>query len=312
MGLFDRIFGRGRTQGQDTRLNPQVQAWFESAAAKVGWRSVRWEGNRAFFEARGKQRFAGLDSLLASFVDERRTPSASDIAAYVRKLDGLLAADDERRAEARDLGRVQARLRPRLMTPDQADSNQGIPSIVYVPGELVQVLAIDYPDTSTFVNELLLGSWGVSFQDAWTIALQNLRSIATPSEFEALPDHPDILLCSTQDGIGSSRAFVLPDLFPAHRTPLGFLFSAPSSDVLLAHLIQGPASLAIPPLMLSLALPLLHSRPHPLNGSVFWRRSAETVRLNLSATKSRGGTMDINFVAAGYTQEFVDTLSGHS
>lgn len=312
MGVLGRLFGGGKSEPPSSSLSPQVRASFEAAATDVGWRSIRWEGSRAYFEARGKQRFAGLDSFLASLVEERRAPTTADISAYVKKLDGLLAADDERRKEAKDLTRIKDRLRPRLLTPETVAAAPDLPSNVYVADELLEVLAIDYPDTSTFVNASVLATWGVSFDNAWAIALHNLQSIATSGEFEPLPGHRDILLCSTADTIASSRAFVLPDIFPEHHSSLGFLFSVPSSDALLAHVIKGSSSIAIPPLMLSLALPLLQSRPHPLNASVFWQRARKAVRLNLTATKGRTGAPEINFIAAGHTEEFMNTLSRHA
>lgn len=307
MGILSRLFGSKEADNPPDPLTPEVRASFETAAREIGWQFIRWEGSRAHFEAHGKQRFAGLDSFLASVAAERRKPTSADFVEYVRHIDGLMASENARREEAKDLTRIRQRLRPRLLTPDTVASAPDFPSGAYVDGELSRVLAIDYPETSSFVNQGILAAWGVSFEEAWGFALNNLSSIAGAAEFEPLPDYPEILLCSTEDEIGSSRVFVLPQAFPDHDPSKGFLFSVPSNDILLAHIIKGAGSVAVAPAMLNVALQLLQSQPRPLNASVFWLLRGEATRLNLTATANRGRT-EINFVAAGRTAEFMKAV----
>lgn len=307
MGLLSRLFGTKSSDPLSGAVTPELRASFEGAAQTVGWHFLRWEGGRACFEARGKQRFAGFDAFLSSLAGEGRAPTRAEVAAYVQKLDSLLATEDARRDEAKNLGLIKQRLRPRLLTPDAVASAPDFPSGAYVDGQLSRALAIDYPDTSTFVNTVLLSAWGVSFEEAWELALENLIATASASEFEPLPDHHDVLVCSTEDQIGSNRVFVLPRLLPQHDPSLGFLFSVPSSDVLLVHIIRGSGSAVLPPIMFALALPLLQSRPRPLNASVFWLRAGKALRLNLTATATHG-TPEINFVAGGDTEEFMKAV----
>lgn len=75
-------------------------------------------------------------------------------------------------------------------------------------GELVQALYLDSPDYASLVTQAQLDEWQLSFEDAWHLALENLRDLSKLALREVSPG----LYCSVwQDSYDTARC-VLPEI----------------------------------------------------------------------------------------------------
>ncbi|MBK5541569.1 hypothetical protein JFV28_20120 [Pseudomonas sp. TH05] len=105
--------------------------------------------------------------------------------------------------------------------------------------DCVTLLAVDYPETTSTLTKGPQDDWGISFDEALAIALDNLRE-ATPDAFEEII--PGLYLGAWKDGYDTSRA-LLPDVL--QRAPIKGqpVFMMPTRDVLMVTGDKDPEGL---------------------------------------------------------------------
>ncbi len=122
-------------------------------------------------------------------------------------------------------------------------------------GEFVQALYLDSPDYASLVTQSQLDEWQLSFEQAWLIALDNLRGVSKQGLREVSPG----LYCSTwQDAYDTARC-VLPEILQGVKLMGDPVFAFPTRHHLL---VAGADDLSALQAMASYSAELLrHTEP---------------------------------------------------
>ncbi|MES1201568.1 MAG: hypothetical protein ABUS57_08985 [Pseudomonadota bacterium] len=152
--------------------------------------------------------FANFDNAYAEY---QRDPSALDavLARYAQFAISLPRSQHDPQF-------VIAVLRPRTML-EEVGSYRGADGqaleLVWLPfaGDLIQILAFDSDQSIEMASEDTLKEAGLTVDQAWLAAQENLPTRMGEPQGEALPDFPSFILISTTGGLGPS-ALLDPDL----------------------------------------------------------------------------------------------------
>lgn len=96
--------------------------------------------------------------------------------------------------------------------------------------ELVVVYAVDLPTAWRFVDDALLGSWGLSLEALHQRAVDNLEALTAQIEPLVIPGKVSMTIYAAGDGFDAARALLLERLHPDVEA---FTFAMPTRDQLL-------------------------------------------------------------------------------
>jgi len=160
-------------------------------------------------------------------------------------------------------GALGPQLVPRLRPPGEGAGFD------LVPGVLAVGLMLEAQGVSVPVELEDLAGWGMTFDQAYPLALENLRARSRHAFWEPVPAVPGMQLYRSGDGNSAARALLLREL--VHGFPReGVLFSIPSSGRLLAIGLWNFDNLRALPHLESVTR-VVHKRARePLSDQVFW------------------------------------------
>lgn len=239
---------------------------FREAAAKTGWHLVRLSGETALcHDDDQREHRIGLENIFRRARRQPRTEWPELIAEFLTSLSKVGAQDNL----PASLSEVADQLLIRVGTP-LVPTATGPPMWSLPLGNtgLVANLVIDYPDRMCYVHESLVehsdqpgGYW-------FERARSNLLARTPAACFEIIHEKSGLRMCSVADAYDSSRAFLLPDLFPDQRDS-GYLFVIPGRDELL---VMPVTAQCIPHVQLLkvLAEKNFRSVPYAISDEVYW------------------------------------------
>lgn len=227
--LFDTLFKRTPTEEGFARTFIK--------AARAGGYAEPLEYLADDFRLRyGDNSYFNLHNAYHDYLNADKARKAEVLNSYLRAL-----IDTRNSTAAQPLEQVRALLRPvirnlamleeiRLHHVRSEGWNSPCP-MAWKPfsEDCVTLLAVDYPDTTSTQTAGPQKDWGITLEQALSIALDNLRD-ASPDAFE--PVLPGLYQGAWRDGYDTSRV-LLPDVL--QRLPLKGqpVFMMPSRDVLM-------------------------------------------------------------------------------
>ncbi|MGE4073401.1 MAG: DUF1444 family protein [Lysobacterales bacterium] len=153
-------------------------------------------------------------------------------------------------------------------------------------GELVVTLGLDTPTATSVVAATELESWGTSFDEAYKVALANLRARTQGSLNEV---RPGLYLSDWRDGYDASR-LLLPELLQNLTLRGDPVVSVPSRNLLVVAGSEDPAALAA---LAGVTADVLGEDSRPLSADVLqfgeqrWREAAASVSQQPRLLKAR-------------------------
>lgn len=306
MGLLDWIFGKRKSEPEIV-LSPSVKSRFETAIQRQGGKVCAWNATRADVELGDELQTFDLVNLYITARRLNREISDDDFADFLRKIE----EGKKRRDETKIFANIEHLLRPRVLSGALANTQRHLACREYVEDHLVRALTVDWGEVATYVTDSLLKEWDKSFDEVFNVGIEQLKLVSSREQFHPVEGVYDILASNCQDGISSSRCLILNTLFSEVDPVQGILFSVPTNDVLLVHLVKGKASAAAPTKMINVSAELFRSRPRPLTCEVFWIRGNDVSRLNMILTVSNAtGALSINVICAGVMEEYLKLTGG--
>lgn len=229
MGLFD--FFRSKP-GKEHYAKQVIKA-----AADAGHpAALRYEAEEFRLVSSGERTLViNLENGYRAYCKAPRTQRARVVTAFIQSMTApeLPASFAAARASLRPLIRSRATLEYLRLMPGTLPGPNTKPYIdasAPFSADAVMMLACDSERSIQTLSGATLEEWGVSFEQAWTVAVDNLRDM-TVSSFEQV--QPGIYLGGWNDSYETSR-LLFSDLF--YRLPLGGepVVMAPSRNKLLA------------------------------------------------------------------------------
>ncbi|MBW1880751.1 MAG: hypothetical protein JRJ84_20535 [Deltaproteobacteria bacterium] len=162
-----------------------------------------------------------------------------------------------------EYGALGLQLVPRIRPPGDGSG------IDLVPGVLGIDLMLEAHGIAIPVTHEDLAKWGTTFDQAYPMALNNLRARSQNEVWEPVPAVPGMQLYRSGDKNAAARALLLPELFQDFPRE-GVLFSIPSPGRLLTICLWNFESLRALPHLESVTR-VVHKRARePLSDQVFW------------------------------------------
>ena len=220
------------------------------------------------------------------------------VATHFTALQSMIGRDLD--ALAADFEQARPILRVRLM-PDE--SMGGVPiqeavSRAIAPGVL-GVLVYDFPDSTASVHEEHLAGWPVSTDEAFALAVDNVRSEPSPEPETLDADGASIRLMAGDSFYVATRALYLGELLDGAQHAV---FAIPNRHVLLWHPITdlSVATAMLP--MYQVTLGMFRDGPGSISDQLYWWRDGDIVHLP--------HRMDGRRAAFAPPDEFVELLNG--
>jgi hypothetical protein len=216
------------------RLGVTAQSWGVTAvkeATMILWMKEKGEGPPPdAYEVVGVQ-LAGHEVRFDSVrVQYAQIPAADRPALLDFHLKALLETERDGKPGARPLEGVRDRLLPVVRGPMPVEENAP-PSLALAEGLVHVYLVVDSEHTMSYVSDDDLATWGKSFGDVLTLAVENLRRRSPPSAWTTVDGAPGVLFYHTGDSYDASRALLLRDLVQPWPEEGAFV-SVPSRDLL--------------------------------------------------------------------------------
>ncbi len=228
MGFFDALFVRKPT--------PQAfAAQFIEAAKRRGFDAALSYNADEFRLEYGGNAVFNLHHAYRAYCSSDKASRDTALQGFVATLCSSGKAAPERLSDARAMLRPLIRGRGVLEDVRLHQLRTAGREAAFAPAwrafgdDCATLLALDYPESTSTLMSGPVKSWGITLDDALTIACDNLRDITTDSFVEVARG---VYRGDWRDGYDASRA-LLPDLL--HRAPVhGFpVFMIPTRDVLL-------------------------------------------------------------------------------
>lgn len=166
-------------------------------------------------------------------------------------------------------------------------------------GDLIRALAIGEGVGAPVVTTATLDQWPVDFDEAWAVAMTNLRARLGPDSLEAMtpsppqppphPPHPPaqrnptgVMALNDARLPGSSGALSLGTLFPEAPVSLGVVFALPLVRMTLALPVEPGSGVTGLAALVQLTHSLAVDRRDRLSDQVYWWRRGGVVHLPMT------------------------------
>jgi hypothetical protein len=169
---------------------------------------------------------------------------------------------------------IRLGLLPKLKKPD------GTPGLTLISDELQVGLVLAAIDEEISITRDDLEEWGVTFDEAYAAALENLLARSSRNQLQDVDTVPGMAMYLPGRTDAASRALVLQDLldvFPAE----GVLFAVPTTDQLLLIPLHDMESLSAIRVLVTATHLATQNCSHPLSNQLFWTDGDEITHIQV-------------------------------
>lgn len=256
------LFGKGT---QEKTLTQEVT----EASQRLGLKLKRISPTSAVFEEGGGESTVQFDSLERVWRSAKPDQKAPVVEAFLRALNSRDTA-----ATAAPLEQLKSRIIVRVAQSNYANIPGMPPEAIppkwdIVPEHLSVFIAVDEENTVWTAGNDKLQEWGISFEQAYDIGLENLRRRTDFRQQAKFPPVPEISYYNAGDAYDASRALLLGDFvqpFPSG----GVVFGVPTRDHFFWSPVRGRQTLQVIPAMLQLNAKFLEEGAKPITNQLFW------------------------------------------
>jgi hypothetical protein len=172
---------------------------------------------------------------------------------------------------------VRGRLLPSIEPPDDR------PGIELVPGYLSVSLVLDGVDGSRHVDARDLRTWKVTFEAAFSVAMDNLRRTTLARDFHAVHTAPGLYAWVGQDGLAPARALLVRELLRPWPFA-GAILALPTPDQLLVLSLSDMTALEALPMLVETRNIAHALGARPVSEELFWHDGNELHVLEVKHT----------------------------
>jgi hypothetical protein len=240
----------------------------------------------------------GLANLAQRCNQEDPSRWESIVATHFTALQQMVGRDLD--ALGADFEQVRPILRVRLM-PDESMGGVAIGETASrrPASGIVANLVYDFPDSTASVHEDHLAGWPVDADEAFDIAIANVRAEPPPAAETIDADGVELNVMAGDSFYVASRALFLGELLDGARDGV---FAVPNRHVLIWYPLADLSVVKAMSPMFQIAMNLFREGPGSISDQLYWWRGGEFVHLPHTATGK-----NINFVPP---DDFVALLNG--
>jgi hypothetical protein len=220
------------------------------------------------------------------------------VATHFTALEQMVGRDMD--ALAADFDQVRPILRVRLM-PDESMGGVAVGEAVTrrpAPGMMAN-LVYDFPDSTATVHQDHLAGWPIDPDDAFHIAIANVRAEPPPAAETVDADSVQLRVMAGDSFYVASRAFFLDELLDGARDAV---FAVPNRHVLMWYPLSDLSVVQAMSPMFQISMNLFREGPGSISDQLYWWRDGEFVHLPHMVTGK-----NINFAPP---DDFVQLLNG--
>ena len=239
------------------------------ASKRLGLRLTQLNPNSAVYDAGGVEMTVAFDALARQWRNTAPEQRPVVVENFLRAMNSVPNSSQNATYE-----QVRDKLIVRVAQSNYAQM-PGIPDVQMppkwdiVPGHLSVFIAVDEPEIVSTATSGNLREWGLNFEQAYDVGLENLRRRTDPRLQKAFPPYPAIRYYQGSDAYDASRALLLGDLvqpWPAG----GVVFGVPTRDHLFWSVVNGQETLQALNYMLQLNAKALEEGTKPMTDQLFW------------------------------------------
>lgn len=271
--------GEGGTPSWVTELDAEqwaeVKRLVEEALTRHGC-SFRWDEPVGVIHAvhpRLGNVQVGLGNLVGSLARGAQAEWKRTVAHWAR----VLFAPRQAEPDLSDLGEVRPLLRIRLWNDAYLPALDQIVALPVMPG-VSAVLCVDTPDMALSVPREQVEKWGVTPEEALSMALEPTLAEPATSDTLRLPEGPVVVAMESDGLYVTTRALVLQRWVGSR---FGALVAIPNRHVLLFHPITDGGAVAALYAMVAMARGAHADGPGALVPDVFWWTPGRYMRVEV-------------------------------
>jgi hypothetical protein len=221
---------------------------------------------------RGKLQL-GLGNLVTSLSRGSEVEWKRSVAHWAR----VMFAPPEAEPDLSDLAAVRPNLRIRLWNEEHLPDLEQIVSVPVMPG-VVAILCVDLPEMAMSVPREKLEGWGVTPEEALSMAVEPTLAEPATADTLRLPEGPAIYAMESDGLYVTTRALVLQRWV---ESKYGALVAVPNRHVLLYHPITDGGAIAALYALHAMAEGAYKDGPGALVPSVYWWTPGRYMRIDV-------------------------------